>query len=83
VLASVRLLAACGSKQKALDGGTPQENSLFTQELLRVWDNGHFDGNYDVFVKKIGEFMPAEHTPQQDYLGTPDPGYDAQKPFTL
>lgn len=83
LLASVRLLAACRSDQKAVDGGSSEENSLFTQELLHVWDGGRFQGDYEDFVKKIGELMPPAHTPQHSCIGAPDPAYDAQRPFTI
>lgn len=76
VKASVLLLAACNDDQKTAEDG---EHGLFTKELLKVWNDGAFDGSHnDLFValkrtrEKTTEFR----------VGPPDPAFEAGRPFT-
>ena len=49
----VILISACQDNQVAMDG---TKNGLFTEALLKVWDNGRFRGGYHHFRTEIGGF---------------------------
>ena len=77
---TVRLLAACQDNQLAVDLPT---NGAFTQSLLRVWNDGRFDGDYTSFVSAIRRGMPPTQTPNQFVVGQANPVFDRQRPFTI
>jgi hypothetical protein len=80
VRCSVRLLSGCQDNQVSLDG---YANGRFTEELLKVWDEGRFDGDYDAFHRRIVNGMPATQTPNHWKIGADNPGFDGQKPFSI
>jgi metacaspase-1 len=80
VKASVLLLSGCQDNQTSADG---TYNGLFTAQVLKVWNNGKFKGDYLTFHKKIVQRMPPDQTPNYYWVGIDDPKYRAQKPFTI
>lgn len=78
--ASVLLIAACQDNQTSADGAF---NGLFTSNLLRVWKQGDFTGDYRAFHKAIVARMPPIQTPNYFRTGANDPVFDAQRPFTV
>lgn len=80
VKASVLLISGCQDNQLSSDGDF---NGLFTAQLLRVWKNGAFKGNYKQFHKSIIRRMPPDQTPNYFRTGVMDPAFEAQKPFTV
>lgn len=76
---TVRLLSACHENQTALDGPF---NGLFTSQLLMVWRNGEFKGNYNEFFEEICKRMPSVQTPQHRISGPAQPSWDASVPFS-
>jgi caspase domain-containing protein len=81
VTASVLLLAACSDIQDAADG---DPHGAFTQALLNVWDSGNFTGNYNDFLREIGEnLIGIPQTPGLTPVGTTDPEFIAQRPFFI
>jgi hypothetical protein len=80
VKAPVRLLSGCQDNQLSLDGTF---NGLFTSNLLRVWNDGKFKGNYAAFHKAIVKRMPPTQTPNHFMTGAHDPDFDAQPPFAI
>jgi len=80
VKASVLLISGCQDNQLSSDGVF---NSKFTAELLAVWNNGRFRGDYRKFHKKIVRRMPPDQTPNFYMIGEKNPTYEAQKPFTV
>ena len=58
-------------------------NGLFTGTLLRVWKDGAFTGDYKKFRQAIVQRMPPDQTPRYFVVGAPNPGFEAQKPFTI
>ena len=80
VHASVRLLSGCQDNQLSMDGLL---NGRFTQELLKVWAQGRFAGDYDAFHSRIVRGMPASQTPNHWTVGAGDPAFDAQAPFSI
>lgn len=80
VKASVLLISGCQDNQLSQDGAF---NGLFTAQLLRVWKNGIFRGDYLGFHKSIVKRMPPDQTPNYFWAGQSDPVFEAQKPFTV
>jgi hypothetical protein len=80
VKASVLLISGCQDNQLSADGDF---NGLFTSQLLRVWKQGAFKGNYKKFHQAIVRRMPPDQTPNYFRVGRSDPKFEAQRPFTV
>ena len=80
IKASALLISGCQDNQTSSDGAF---NGLFTGKLLRVWNNGHFKGDYKTFWKSIGRLMPPDQTPNYYKVGAFDIDFEKQKPFTV
>jgi metacaspase-1 len=78
--ACVLLISGCQDNQLSGDGDS---NGLFTGVLLNVWKNGGFTGNYKAFHQAILNQMPSTQTPKYFVSGASNPGFEAQKPFTV
>lgn len=78
--ASVLLFSGCQDNQTSADG---TYNGLFTGNLLKVWNNGHFDGDYTRFHREIVRRMPPDQSPNLYRTGAADPVFLAQRPFTI
>ena len=82
VNASVRLLSASASDEKAKDGIL---HGQFTSALLRSWKGGEFEGDYATFYKALKSSLaqyPGQ-SPQHVLLGRFDQKYNSQKPFSI
>lgn len=77
--AAVILVSGCQDNQSSLDG---EHNGAFTEQLLRVWNQGKFEGHYAGFHARIKAGMPASQTPNLFVLG-PAAAFLRQRPFTL
>jgi len=80
VKAAVLLLSGCQDNQLSADGDF---NGLFTSQLLQVWKNGSFKGNYRKFHAEIARRMPPDQTPNYFRVGKIDPQFEQQTPFTI
>ncbi len=80
VKASVLLISGCQDNQLSSDGDF---NGLFTSQLLKVWKNGVFKGDYRKFHKAIVQRMPPDQTPKYFRAGKISPQFEAQSPFTV
>jgi hypothetical protein len=80
VKASVLLISGCQDNQLSSDGDF---NGLFTAQLLRVWKNGAFKGDYRKFHESIVRRMPPDQTPNYFRIGRTDLKFEAQRPFTI
>lgn len=80
VKAAVLLISGCQDNQLSLDGDF---NGLFTSQLLRVWKDGAFKGNYKKFHREILRRMPPDQTPNYFRAGQFDKKFEAQMPFTI
>jgi|SRR6476469_743537 len=80
VRASVLLISGCQDNQLSADGNF---NGLFTANLLRVWNNGQFKGDYRRFHKAIKRNMPPDQTPNYFRVGAIDQNFEKQPPFTV
>lgn len=76
----VLLLAGCQDNQKSQDG---IGNGRFTQELLTVWDEGRFQGNWQQLLRRIVNNMPAAQTPRLTLIGRTPEALAAQQPFVV
>jgi hypothetical protein len=80
VKASILLISGCQDNQLSADGDF---NGLFTSQLLRVWKDGSFKGNYKKFHREIMRRMPPDQTPNYFRAGAIDKKFEAQTPFTV
>ena len=58
--AELILISGCQDNQLSSDGDF---NGLFTEQLLNVWQNGSFSGDYQTFHGAIARRMPPDQTP--------------------
>jgi hypothetical protein len=76
---AVVLISGCQDNQTSMDG---DHNGAFTEQLLKVWNQGKFDGNYGSFHTRIKAAMPASQSPNLFTLGEAGV-FLAQTPFTV
>ena len=76
---SVILISGCQDNQTSMDG---EHNGAFTEQLLRVWNQGGFQGNYGNFHARIKARLPATQSPNLVTLGAAGE-FLAQKPFSV
>jgi hypothetical protein len=77
--ASLILISGCQDNQTSMDG---EHNGAFTEQLLKVWNQGGFQGNYGNFHARIKARMPATQTPNLFTLGAAG-AFLTQKPFIV
>jgi metacaspase-1 len=77
--ASLILISGCQDNQTSMDG---EHNGAFTEQVLKVWNQGGFLGNYGNFHARIKARMPATQTPNLFTLGSAGT-FLAQKPFSV
>jgi hypothetical protein len=80
VSASVLVLSACRQDGYADAAGLPGH---FTTALLRVWNGGQPIAGYREFHQRIGAAMPDYQQPNYYQLGSRDPQFESQAPFTV
>ena len=73
------LVSGCQDNQTSMDG---DHNGAFTEQLLHVWNNAKFKGNYAQFHAAIKAAMPQTQTPNLFTLGS-TAAFAAQRPFTV
>jgi hypothetical protein len=76
---AVILISGCQDNQTSMDG---DHNGAFTEQLLKVWNNGAFSGNHARFHKQILAGMAADQSPNLFVLGAAGT-FLAQTPFTI
>ena len=77
---SVILISACQDNQVVMDG---IKNGLFTETLLKVWDNGKFSGGYHHFRNAITSLMPPTESPKYTIVGHRERAFEHQRPFSI
>ncbi|HUS74697.1 MAG TPA: caspase family protein [Methanothrix sp.] len=80
IKASTLLISGCQDNQSSYDG---ERNGLFTSNLLAVWKDGKFSGNYRKIHRDIVRRMPMEQTPNYYPTGLRNYRFEYQKPFTI
>lgn len=78
--ASILLISGCQDNQLSLDGTF---NGLFTANLLRVWNEGKFKGNYRRFHQKVSSRMPPTQSPNYFWANAVDTSFENQRPFSI
>ena len=73
-------LSACKDDEKAIPGNPFSE---FTANILDVWKEGTFSGDYPVFIQKIKDLTPSVRNPQIKIDGNPKFSFLDNKPFTI
>ncbi|MDE2095057.1 MAG: caspase family protein [Burkholderiales bacterium] len=76
---AVVLISGCQDNQTSMDG---EHNGAFTEQLLRVWNRGAFNGNYRTLHARVRAAMPPTQTPNLFVLGDAA-AFLAQTPFTV
>ena len=76
---AVVLISGCQDNQTSMDG---DHNGAFTEQLLRVWNLGAFEGSYDSFHTRIRAALPPSQSPNLFVLGEAG-GFLAQTPFSI
>jgi hypothetical protein len=76
---AVLLISGCMDNQTSLDG---EHNGLFTEKMLKVWNQGKFSGTYASFHARIRAAMPANQSPNLFALG-PAAAFLKQQPFIV
>ncbi|MHB1374377.1 MAG: caspase family protein [Thauera sp.] len=76
----VLLVAGCQDNQESQDG---VGNGRFTQELLRVWDEGRYDGDWATLLRRIVANMPPDQTPRLTLIGRSPETLAAERPFSI
>jgi hypothetical protein len=76
---AVVLISGCQDNQTSMDG---DHNGAFTEQLLRVWSQGAFSGNYGSFHARIKAALPPTQSPNLFALGKAG-SFLAQTPFTV
>lgn len=76
--AAVILISGCQDNQTSMDG---VRNGAFTKQLLAVWDDGKFRGNYATFHARIKAGLPRTQSPNLFTLG-PATTFAGEQPFT-
>lgn len=80
ILASVLLISSTQENKLAYDG---EPNSQFMTVLLKVWDEGRFEGTYRTFFEAIKYAMPDwNQRPNWLMEGVKDEGFVARRPFS-
>jgi hypothetical protein len=77
---SVILISACQDNQVAMDGS---KNGLFTDALLRAWNNGRFAGGYHHFRNEIAGLLPPTQSPKYTIVGHRERAFEHQRPFSI
>jgi len=76
---AVILLSGCQDNQFSMDG---DHNGAFTEQLLRVWNNGAFAGSCARFHALVRAGLPPSQSPNLFTLG-PAGAFLKQTPFTV
>ena len=77
--ASCILVSGCQDNQTSMDG---DHNGAFTEQVLHVWNDGKFQGNYANFHARVKARLPPTQSPNLFTLGPAGP-FLAQAPFTV
>lgn len=76
---AVMLISGCQDNQFSMDG---DNNGAFTEQVLRVWNDGRFKGSYAQFHAKVRNALPASQSPNLFTLGPAAP-FLQQTPFSI
>ena len=78
--ADILLISGCADNQLSGDG---PRNGVFTGNLLRVWQDGSFEGSYRELYADLSNLMPASQSPNYYRIGSVDEAFDRQAAFSV
>ncbi len=78
--ATVLLISGCQDDQLSRDGF---KNGRFTEELLKVWNDGAWSGGYAAFHEAVRSGMPDDQQPNYNLVGASNRAFEEQDPFTV
>jgi metacaspase-1 len=76
---AVILISGCQDNQTSMDG---DHNGAFTEQLLRAWNRGAYQGNYAKFHADIKAGLPPSQSPNLFVLGAAA-RFLKQRPFSV
>jgi hypothetical protein len=76
---AVVLISGCQDNQTSMDG---DHNGAFTEQVLKVWNNGGFKGGYASFHARVRSLLPPSQSPNLFTLGKAS-AFLKQTPFTV
>jgi hypothetical protein len=76
---AVVLISGCQGNQTSMDG---DHNGAFTEQVLKVWNNGGFKGGYASFHARVRSLLPPSQSPNLFTLGKAS-AFLKQTPFTV
>jgi hypothetical protein len=77
--AHIMLLAGCQDDQTAVEG---DGHGRFTEQLLRTWNGGSYQGSHPQFIEQIKAAMPIRQQPGLFVCGEPSVTFLSHRPFT-
>jgi hypothetical protein len=78
--ATALLISGCQDNELSRDG---LSNGRFTEELLKVWAEGNWNGTYPEFHETIRSGMPNDQQPNYFVVGSSNSAFEHQNPFTI
>ncbi len=78
--ATVILISGCKDDELSRDGFA---NGRFTEELLKVWAEGAWAGNYSEFHEAILPGMPDDQHPNYMVVGSANAAFEQQTPLSV
>jgi hypothetical protein len=75
---SVILISGCQDNQFSMDGN---QNGAFTEQVMRVWNNGSFKGSHASLHARVRAGLPPTQSPNLFTLG-PAAAFVRERPFT-
>jgi hypothetical protein len=78
--ATVILISGCKDDELSRDGFA---NGRFTEELLKVWAEGAWAGNYSEFHEAILAGMPDDQHPNYMVVGSANAAFEQQTPLSV
>jgi len=80
VAAGVILISGCRDDEVSYDGPV---NGAFTTEVLKVWNNGAFQGTHGQFQEAVSHALGGKQHPQYYLAGTADQKFERMRPFVV
>lgn len=78
--ASILLISGCRDDQVSYDGPV---NGAFTTQVLKVWNNGAFQGTHRQFQEQVSTGLGGQQSPQYFLAGTVDKTFERMRPFAI
>ena len=80
VKATIELVSGCQDNQESMDG---RVNGLFTEQLLKAWDDGAFTGSVKRLRDVVSKRMPPTQTPNHYVVGPTNRTFLSSRAFSI